>query len=532
MTYPVCILAAGLGSRLEGLTRKLNKAMVEVAGRPAICRIIERFPCETRFVVATGHKGALLQEFLRIAYPSIEFQFVEVFPYEGPESGLGLSLLRCEDLLQEPFIFTACDTLVDKNPPAPTKNWMGYSQRGDLSSYRTLRLEDGFVAEIHSKMESPPKENVAYIGLAGINQYAQFWRQMNELREISIREGEVTGLEALLHLGIYAIPFGWHDTGTLASLFDARQEFKNLEEANILEKENEAIWFLNDEVIKYCDDKSFIKSRVARAEHLEGYVPRISRSSDHFYVYKKAEGSIFSSVVTPIKFDALLSHAENFWEGVQLDPITSREFSLACFEFYKTKTDKRVEAFFTRYGLSDTAQEINGDHVPKLFSILQSVDWEDISQGIPSRFHGDFHFENILFNDVTKDFVYLDWRQDFAGNLTVGDRYYDLAKLMHGLLINHKIISDNNYSVSWQDERIEYDFLRPNKLVECERAFVKWLANNNYSVQKVYLICALIFLNIATLHHDPYAKLLFALGKKMLYERTSDELDAPWINHE
>ncbi|MEB3214296.1 MAG: NTP transferase domain-containing protein, partial [Leptolyngbyaceae bacterium] len=412
MTYPVCIVAAGLGSRLEGLTQKVNKAMVEVAGKPAICRIIERFPNETRFVVAIGYKGSLLQEFLKIAYPSTNFEFVEVFPYEGPDSGLGLSLLRCEGFLQEPFIFTACDTLVDQSPPAPAKDWMGYSLKADMNSYRTLGLRDGLVTQIYDKMESPPASNVAYIGLAGIHHYDQFWRQMNELRDTSIRVGEVAGLDALIPLGVHAVPFGWHDTGTLASLHDARKHYKNSEEANILEKENEAIWFLNDEVIKYCDDQTFIKSRVARAKHLEGYVPCISRSSEHFYVYKKAVGSIFSSVVTPTKFNALLSHAENFWEDIQLDPIESDEFNLACFEFYKTKTDKRLEEFFVRYGLSDSAQEINGEYVPTLQSMLDSVDWQDVSRGIPSKFHGDFHFENILFNDDTKEFVYLDWRQD------------------------------------------------------------------------------------------------------------------------
>jgi len=31
-----------------------------------------------------------------------------------------------------------------------------------------------------------------------------------------------------------------------------------------------------------------------------------------------------------------------------------------------------------------------------LSSLLNYIDWKDLTNGFPGRFHGDFHFENIF----------------------------------------------------------------------------------------------------------------------------------------
>lgn len=46
--------------------------------------------------------------------------------------------------------------------------------------------------------------------------------------------------------------------------------------------------------------------------------------------------------------------------------------------------------------------------------------------------------------------------------------------------------------------------------------FHDFLKENNLDLAKVNLITALIFLNIACLHHVPYDSFLFILGHKML----------------
>ena len=78
--------------------------------------------------------------------------------------------------------------------------------------------------------------------------------------------------------------------------------------------------------------------------------------------------------------------------------------------------------------------------IPKISEVLKLVDWNWLSDGKPSRFHGDLHFENILLSESGK-FCLIDWRQDFEGLFDYGDLYYDLAKPMHGFIISHGIIT-------------------------------------------------------------------------------------------
>ena len=142
----------------------------------------------------------------------------------------------------------------------------------------------------------------------------------------------------------------------------------------------------------------------------------------------------------------------------------------------------------------------------------------------PGRFHGDFHFENIIYSE-NNDFIFIDWRQDFAGDLSVGDIYYDLAKLMHGLLVSHNMIVQNHFSVEWSSDTAVFDIHRKQSLVECEEYFVSWLSANSFDVQKVYVLTALIFLNIAALHHHPYSNFLYCIGVSLLSNHSPQSLD-------
>ena len=112
----------------------------------------------------------------------------------------------------------------------------------------------------------------------------------------------------------------------------------------------------------------------------------------------------------------------------------------------------------------------------------------------------------------------MDWRQDFNGIIDYGDIYYDLAKLYHGLLINHSIIEEGLYNVHWDKNICDFDFHRKNILVYCEEFFKEWIELKGYSYKKVEILTSLIFLNISPLHHYPYSKLLFLLGKYMLHK--------------
>lgn len=526
MPYKVFIPTAGTGSRLHGFTRYLNKSLVSVGNKPAISHLLNKFPEESEFVIALGHKGELVRDYLSIAHPNLKFTFIEVPIFEGPKSGLGLTLLSSADRLQAPFIFCSCDTFIESNSiPNLECDWMGYSSSNSIGDYRTLRITNGKVIKINDKGHGKSGEDRPYIGLAGIYNYKEFWGAMNSGDINILSQGESYGLSKILEIkDIKAIEFKWDDIGNQNSLHLTREKYSKKDDPSILEKENESIWFVENKVIKFSDSSEFIKNRVIRSELLQPFVPKILVSRQNMYSYEKIYGSVFSKINSNLMFKKLLGFCEHFWEIKLLEPKQEQEFRSTCNQFYLNKTLERLELFYTNCSKIDNVTTINGNVLPTLQDLFSSINWQDLAKGVPSRFHGDFHYENILFNESEDRFYFIDWRQDFNGNLDVGDIYYDFAKLLHGLIINHEIISKNQYSIIWTDNVISYDFYRKHSLVENESYFYTWLQEKGYSAHRVRILTALIFLNIAPLHHYPYSLFLYALGKDMLFHeiRKSD----------
>ena len=521
MGYRIVIPTAGIGSRLKESTRYINKSLVGIANRPTISHLIEQFPQDCEFVIALGHKGELVRNFLELAYPDRTFFFANVDPYKGKGSGLGLSLLACEQYLQEPFVFLSCDTLVKELIPEPDHDWMGFSQIEDLAQYRTLNVVNGNVAEICEKgaIRENPK---VYIGLTGVHSYRKFWQAMHSGGTLAIDQGESYGMKSILESNnVTTHEFTWFDTGNLESIQIAREVYAKPDEPNILEKKNEAIWFVGNNVVKYSDDIDFITNRVKRAKELQEFVPNIYTHKSNMYCYKKVNGEVLSDVINPAIFELFLTKCKAFWLKKDLSLEEKKQFENNCLNFYKKKTFERVELFYKNFNQKDDAAIINGELMPSLQDLLNQIDWDWMSKGLAGRFHGDFHFENILYSKSDKKFTFLDWRQDFAGDLSVGDVYYDLAKLMHGLIVNHGIVVNDQFNASWKDGEIKFDIQRKQSLAECEQRLNIWIQENNYDLKKVKVLTALIYLNIAALHHHPYSLLLYGLGKKMLKQELS-----------
>ena len=518
--YKVVIPSAGIGSRIGPYTKFMNKALVTINNKPAIAHIIDQFPDAEEFVILLGYKGDYVRQVVTAFFPERNITFVEVDKFEGPGSGLGYTLNKCRKYLQSEFIFISNDTIITDELPSLQKmsfnNWIGYSDIDGGVDYRALNIgEDGIANKLYEKNESPTSP--AYIGVCGIKDYEEFWSLIDEK---SILTGESYAIQKMMEKNIRfdSIKFEWYDTGNKDILLKAKDKLKQDNGPNILEKPSEAIWFVEDKVIKFCIDEKFIKNRIVRSKSLNLYVPKVLNVTKNMYSYEKVNGTIFSEAVTTENFKFLLDWIESFHIPIQVD---KKQFKNNCLKFYKNKTRERIDEYFKRIKNSDSDKEvINGTKVPSIKTLLDRVDWDWISDGMAVRFHGDLHFENILVSEGnnynTLPITLLDWRQDFCGGVDYGDVYYDLAKLMHGLIISHDIINDDLYSFDRSMNEIKYDFLRKNINIDCEDIFIEYINKWGYDVKKVKVMTALIFLNIAMFHHYPYSHLLFYLGKNLL----------------
>tara|TARA_B100001057_G_scaffold499225_1_gene609073 strand:- start:989 stop:2557 length:1569 start_codon:yes stop_codon:yes gene_type:complete len=519
LKFKVFIPTAGVGARLENITKFINKSLIEVNNIPIITHIIEKFNKKQEFVIAVGYKSKLVKDYIKIAHPNLKVQFIEVKKYLGQGSGLGLTMLHSKKFLQCPFIFFSCDSFVKNvNIPKPNHNWMGYSKECNPKLYRTILHKKGTIKNILEK-NSKIKQLKNYIGICGIKNYKEFWSAMDFNKE-TINTGEVQGLKKILKKKtIFSKEFNWFDCGNLKSLEKIRNIYKNTG-INILPKDHESIFFVKNKVIKFSKSKNFIKKRIERQKILKKFTPKITDFKENFYAYKKVKGKIFSEISSIKNFKILMKFLKNFWKLKKINNINEKKnFFNDCEMFYKKKTLQRIDEFYKKHQIKDNSTIINKNETPPLKEILKKIDWKIISNGIPGNFHGDLHFENILINKK-KRFTLLDWRQDFGENIFYGDIYYDLAKLMHGMIISHNIIKKNGFNILQQNKKkkITYSFYQHkiNKIIL--KDYEKWIIFNGFNLKKVRILTSLIFLNIAPLHHCPYSIFLYYLGKDLLYK--------------
>lgn len=107
------ILAAGAGTRLGTLTEEVPKALIQVAGRPLLGWVIQRFAeaAVTRIVINTHHHEDKIRSYVQQGdFPGIQFSLSP--EPEGPyETGGGL--LRAGPLFREntPFLLHNADVL-------------------------------------------------------------------------------------------------------------------------------------------------------------------------------------------------------------------------------------------------------------------------------------------------------------------------------------------------------------------------------------------------------------------------------------
>ena len=147
----VCILAAGMGTRVNAFGGLLHKALLPIGPKPVLTRIIEQFDAESRFVVAVGHRQDQIRTYLALAHPDRDIDLVDVDPFSGPGAGPGRSLWECRSKLTEPFVLTAADTLTERIPTLGSRSWMGIAQVEDPTKWCTVTIDsEGSVSSLQS----------------------------------------------------------------------------------------------------------------------------------------------------------------------------------------------------------------------------------------------------------------------------------------------------------------------------------------------------------------------------------------------
>jgi len=144
----VVILCGGRGTRLQEHTQSIPKPLVEIGGRPIVWHVMRIYAAQglTRFLLATGYKGELIERFVAAEeWPTgIEVRCIDT-GLETPTGGRIKRLAEC--LGDAPFCATYADGVADIDLHALLGH---HAAHGDLATVTVVRPQLQFgIAELN-----------------------------------------------------------------------------------------------------------------------------------------------------------------------------------------------------------------------------------------------------------------------------------------------------------------------------------------------------------------------------------------------
>jgi NDP-sugar pyrophosphorylase family protein len=512
----VCVLTAGKGTRMGALGLQLNKALHPIDGKAIISHIIEKFPIDTEFVIGIGYLGEQVRQYLQVAHENRKFTFIEVDNYEGIGSGPGHSLLCCQEFLQKPFYFVSCDTLWTNTLNwALTENWLGVAGVSAIESksYCNLKIINDRVVELRDKTYVDDAAFQAFVGLCYIKDFTIFWEALGNKKIVAGEHQISTGIQALIdNTDVHAQSIEWIDVGDA----DKYKRTVSLYENFDFSKKDEALYIVNRKVIKFFVNQEVTQRRVLKSSLNPKVFPQITYQAGQFYAYDFQAGQTLYETNNEHIFRQFLQWLEtDLWKPQSISPEI---MSATCLKFYQDKTMERLAMYHQKYANSVEPTKVNGNTIPSITNLLSALPWTRLTEGIPCFMHGDLQFDNVLYDITSDKFLLLDWRQEFGGHVEFGDLYYDLAKMYGGIILNYDYIKLNLLSYSEKEDGVFFDFAQRFQTDNYLRVLSNYIQEKGYDIAKVRILVALIYLNMSPLHHYPFDKMLYSLGRELLHK--------------
>lgn len=484
-------------------SRMVNKGLIPYGDKPLISHIIDKFPKETtKFVIACGHMGQQVKDYVGTVHNDKCIVFVDIPDYSEGHTGPATTIQHCAEHIQGGFLWLACDTLFDFDYKSRLDhNWIGvYPVDSTIAKdYCWVERDGDSITRIENKVSSNRAVD-AFIGLM----YAKDNQYLENLQSVTARE-TFQGFMDNLDLKAHTVR-DWLDFGT----YEKWHELNRAMPENSFVKPDELFYHDNNKVIKYFTKEDHVQSRIRRAEANPDCMPTNMKAAGHFLIHDWAKGDILYNQITPELFRKMLAWCD---ENVWVDPVIDENTYPLCQKFYKEKTLERLDQFRVKYADWSECCVVNRRDVDSIDTYLGKIDWDWLCrQREWTWIHGDLHFDNMVYNPATDKFTAIDWRTDFAGSV-YGDMYYDLAKMLGGIWLNYRLVKDHKFEYkeisdyatieapSVDDPQLYEDLLH----AYVERKGLDW--------RKVKTLVPLIYLNMSPLHEAPFDKFLIAMAQ-------------------
>lgn len=151
------VMCAGRGERLMPLTEDKPKCMVRIKGKPIIHWILDALKwCNLKdIIIITGYKCGTLKSYIKFNITDMDIEFV----HQKKLTGTADAIYLVKDLIKEPFIVLAGDTIYEVNDLMKLRqlsNSLLYvKMNGELFQYGTLETINNHIERINEKCTNP-----------------------------------------------------------------------------------------------------------------------------------------------------------------------------------------------------------------------------------------------------------------------------------------------------------------------------------------------------------------------------------------
>lgn len=506
MSNTVIIPTAGTGSRMGNYTKNLNKALLPYKEKPVLSHIIDSFSNDTRFIIPLGYLGTQIVDFCKVAYSDKNIEFVKIDDWVSEKSGTAYTLKQCRDLIDSPFWYVPCDTYFNESIIDKVSNNDCYFVKSvpekDTHLYTMFELNSNFTIKDIVFKQDTPEHWTAFTGLMYIHDTEQFWEDLEQLKSnefiyIIKRGADTAGLAT------------WKDFGSPAIYQTELSKSQKFD----FTKKDEVTYICNNRVVKWWLDGSVAKKKYDKTLDNPSVFPNNCTHSGHYMAYDFFPGKTLYEFNNPIAFNELLN-----WLHKEVWKYKDFDISDEALEFYKTKSLLRINKFLEKYPNLEPVNYVDGVPVRDYRHYLDNIDWKYLSSNSLTGFiHGDLQFDNIVISD-SGEFKIIDWRHEFAGLVTAGDIYYDLAKMAGGLIINYANIKNHNFNIEIDNNSVTLSIPNVDHINVYQEKLKKYILDNNLDYKKVQELIPIIFWNMAPLHTAPFDLFLWYLGIKLFEE--------------
>lgn len=271
------IPVAGIGTRLQPLTNKVPKVLLNVGGKPMLFHLIDELINSKKFdtiILITGYYGNQVTEAIKERYAGVNIQFE--FAEQRETLGLGHAVYHAKEFVgEEPVLIILGDTIFEFGLPefiSSEYSAIGVKDVEDITRFGIVETSGGFISRM---IEKPSlKETNSRSAIAGLYYLKNGEILFDALEYIisnDIRtKNEYQLTDALMKMikdGEKMIPFeiqNWFDCGKPETLLSTNSYLlkRNTKTGNLIEKSVELENSLIFPSTLILDDAKVINSKL------------------------------------------------------------------------------------------------------------------------------------------------------------------------------------------------------------------------------------------------------------------------------